>query len=191
MCEAGRRGSASPRQPHPLQNVPRAAAAPARDTMCSPLPALFFLAGLLLRCRRGSQAPGLNAAFVRPAVASFHTSGPPPPAPHDHPRPLVPFPRLGVEVLPLGTLSISENAGSTAPCRSPAAAAPAGEGSAGPLLLPTASSCSRPPGSIQKSPTHSGDQREAGCTPQAPRPTEVQPRSCAAAGAAPRSLHTS
>lgn len=51
--------------------------------------------------------------------------------------------------------------------------------------------CSRPPGSIQKSPTRSGDQWEAGCTPQAPRPTEVQPRSCTAAGAAPRSLHTS
>lgn len=191
MCGAGRRGSASPRQLPPLQNVPRAAAAPARDTMCSPLPALFFLAGLLLRCRWGGQAPGLNAAFVRPAVASFHTSSPPPPAPHDHPRPLVPFPRLGVEVQPLGMLGISENAGSTAPCRSPAAAAPAGEGSTRPLLLSMASSAPGPLGPSKSRPPAAGTSGRLGAPRKPPDPQRCNTRSCTAAGAAPRSLHTS
>lgn len=51
QLRCGHRASPSQRQLPPLQNVPRAPAAPARDTMCSPLQALFFLAGLLLHWR--------------------------------------------------------------------------------------------------------------------------------------------
>lgn len=88
MCRAGLTNEPPrSRQLPPQQNVLRAPAAPARDTMCSLLQGLFFLASLLLHTKESSQALSLNRAFVR-----FTKSPPFTPQCYPHRSP-VPFPR--------------------------------------------------------------------------------------------------